>query len=110
MKPILWSELEKSNSHYEKNYISHGSCVDVVFFSNCEFYKSGKVYSTVSDQEMVYALIGDDSLKHNAKIRVRTMETSKILKNQPERYFFKKLSTKRISELFFFPSEAWLAN
>ena len=50
------------------NYNGHESCFDVVF-SNCERSKSGKVYNTVSDHEMVFAVIGDDLAKRNAEIK-----------------------------------------
>ena len=49
------------------NHNGHSSRLDVIF-SNCELTKSGIVSSTVSDDEIVYAVIGDDSVKHNATI------------------------------------------
>ena len=41
------------------NHKGQASCLDANF-SNCEITKSGIVHSTVSDHEMVYAVIGDD--------------------------------------------------
>ena len=71
--------LEYPKATRRISHTGHGSYFDIIF-SICAISKNGIVSSTVSDHEMVYAVIGLDSIKQNAKIRdyrkIKNPETS----------------------------------
>ena len=67
---IVYSDmtLKTPKSTIRKNQYRHGSCHDVIF-SRSEIRKIRIVSSTVSAHELVYAVMGDEAVKHNDKIR-----------------------------------------